>query len=267
MFGIPVEIVAAFVSAVVAFAVAIITLAYNKEKSKADIELTKAEIEKSKIEIEKSKAEIDNLKAQTRKLDFDAASLTKVVQSVSARIFSGESKIYDASTGMTGFDFRGSGDYIFGTDKSGSKGEGDCKIEDNLLKIHRINKDGSFRVLLQKYIIENTEYDYLPKNPSTTGKRKLLVRCEAKAVGASHELTFCLKTKDGSYMKRTAPEKLSDDWKSVERYFQVDPFEDIRLWIEDSEVTGDGTSLYVRNLLLVEVLNQANVASPEIKPA
>jgi len=247
MFGLTDPVLSALISAGLGFSGAIIAILLNRGKSKAEI----ANLTAQNAHL---MALANKLEAETNILRKDTNSLTKTVKSVSERVSAGDSIIYDSSAGLSGFDFQGRGEHAFGGDTKNPKGEGTFKVEKDTIKIRRTNVDGSYRLLLTKYMFRDKEYDFLPKNNSVTGKRRLLVRCDAhSSSGTSRLLTFCLRTKDMRFVTRSDPAMIHEYWDSVERYFRVDPLDDLTLWIEDSGPSREDSSLYVENILLLEV--------------
>jgi len=208
-------------------------LTYLLTKSKTD-----AEIRKLNAETDKIRAELASSTASNYKSDDTAEKI-----------------IYEYANGGSPHDFRGEVGHIWVGDKPiGGKGAGTLSIDRHgILSIERTNKEGRFEIWLQRYIYNGVEKTVLPKNELIAGRRKLRVSCKAKASNGTHCLRFVFK--DVQTQKWVAKEQrqvTGNDWTPLDLYFQISPAVDVRLRIDDLEVSDVPSSVQILNLEIAE---------------
>ena len=75
-----------------------------------------------------------------------------------------------------------------------------------------------------RYIYNGNEYSEIPNDDLISGKRKILVSCEAKAIGAEHTLRFVVRDAEKpSWLTSDAVKVIGNDWTQYQIYLQFDP--------------------------------------------
>lgn len=186
----------------------------------------------------------------------DADSVESAKQNIAVR--PAEQIIYDSRGGIDGFDFRGQESQLWtgvGTDAKAisPKGHGALKLEGGgILDVQRIDTDGRFEVWLQRFSFEGKEYSFIPKNLHISGKRKLRIGFDAKAVGGEHTLTFVIRIEEGYRLAEESVRVSASEWKPFEVFLQFDPTKDCQLRIDDGSVSKAPSSVQIRNIVVAE---------------
>jgi hypothetical protein len=171
--------------------------------------------------------------------------------------------IYDStkSSGIA-FDFTGKESPIYKGTGSEARpvtpiGRGELTSEEaGTLSIYRSNTDGRFEIRLRRYSYLGAKRDHLPKNVSIGGSRNLELSFEAKVSpkGVKHTLKAILKNDEREYWLATAEKTVTDnDWRPFKMLLPADNSSlDCYLRIDDQNVSQSGSSVQLRNILLVE---------------
>ena len=223
-------------------AVAILTYFLSKKKSDAEIANLKAQTDKAKAETDKILAEIKNVSAT---VSFNLPS-------------AGEQILVDGRSGLIGFAVKGSGGQFWtgsGTSSTpiSPKGEGQLKFEEGALNVERTNTVGRFELLFQQYMYKGTEYTIIPKDHLISGKRRLLVSCEAKAVGGEHSLRFLIRDPStGHRLAEDVVKVTTNSWMQYQVYLSADASADTQFRIDDEDVSKAPSSVQIRNIVLAQ---------------
>jgi hypothetical protein len=213
-----------------------------------------AEAKKAEVETEKISLEIDKLRLELRQNTEDiSATINYQLPSIS------ESIIYDSQNRDIGFDFEGKEAIIWkkidGKDTpttERAKGSIDF-LEGGILNIQRINEDGRYSVWLLSYLYDGDEKPLIPADDLSVGQRKLRISFEAKVVGAEHTLKFVLKNlKTNRWIAHEDKRITENTWLPFKIYFQISPNEEVRLRIDDQDVSKAPSSIQIRNIVLAE---------------
>jgi hypothetical protein len=230
------NIIVALISALIGGGgVAILNYFLNRRK-------TEAEVKKMIAETDKIYAEIKNLPAAV------SYSLSD----------SNEQIIFDGTEKIDGHDVKGKeGQFWTGRGKEAKsiseKGQGILKFEGGVLNLHRTNKEGRFELFLQRYIYNGTEHSAIPIDELISGKRKLRVSCEAKAIGAEHTLRFVFRNpKTGFRFSDEFVKVAGNEWTAYQVYLQSDPTQEAELRIDDENVSVVPSSVQIRKLVVAE---------------
>lgn len=220
----------ALIGALGAAALAFLTYFLTKRKTDAEVAKLNAETDKIRKELEESKAE-----------DYASANANEQI-------------IYDSRRMDPPFDFKGRGNYIYVEHKkTGKEGAGELNFEERILSIKRTNTDGRFSVWLERYSYKGRDNAVLPKNELISGRRKVRVSCEAKVMNGSHALRFIFKDEEAD--KWVAHEKrqiTSDTWTPLNLYFKFPATANVRLRIDDVDVSSAPSSVQMQNIVLAE---------------
>jgi hypothetical protein len=211
----------------------------NRKKTEADIQKVQAEAQKMRAETDKILAEIRSVSADVR---YTLAAPTEDV-------------LFDGTSRIDGFDVKGAeGNFWKGTEAISAKGRGELTFEnDAVLNVRRDNIEGRFELFFQRYMYKGEEHSMIPKDYTTSGKRKLRVSCEAKVVGGEHTLRFLVR--DPSSARRLAEDRIcvkSNDWTKFQVYLATDPSADAQLRVDDEDVSRAPSSVQIRNVVLAQ---------------
>jgi hypothetical protein len=211
----------------------------NRKKTFAEIQKVQAEAQKTRAETDKILTEIKSVSAN---VSYSLATPTEDI-------------LFDGTARIDGFDVRGAeGNFWKGSEATSAKGKGDLKFEEGgILNIHRDNTVGRFELYFQRYIFKGEEHSIIPKDFTTSGRRKLRISCEAKAIGGEHMLRFILR--DPSSARRLAEDRIcvkTNDWTKFQVYLPADPSSDAQLRIDDEEVSRAPSSIQIRNIVLAQ---------------
>lgn len=216
--------------------VAILNYILNRKK-------TETEIQKMRAETDKINAEIKNLSATVSYSLSDSA----------------EQIIFDGKARIDGFDIKGAeGQFWTGIGKDAKttspKGHGTLRFEEGgILNIQRTNIEGRFELWLQRYFYNRKEHAIIPKDELISGKRKLRVSCEAKAVGGEHTLRFVVReVRTGLRLADEAVRVKGNVWTPFQVYLLADPAQECQLRIDDEQVSIAPSSVQIRNLVVTE---------------
>jgi hypothetical protein len=203
----------------------------------------------------KSDAETEKIRTETEKLRWEIKTLTEAVSYNLPQ--AKEQVIFDGTNGVDGFDIKGwPGNTWKDNVAVGAKGEGELRFDEGgVINVKRTNTDGRYELTLQRYTYAGRDYHLLPKNESIGGKRKLRIRCEAKAIGGEHTLRFIVR--DPASGKRLADDwkrVKENDWIPIEIFLQADPSTDCQVRIDDDSVSHAPSSVQLRNLVVAERL-------------
>jgi hypothetical protein len=233
-------IVVAIITGVISvFGSGLLNYFVNRRKTQAEIQKVQAEAQKTRAETDKILTEIKTVSANV------SYSLAAPAEEI----------LFDGSGRIDGFDVRGSeGNFWKGSEPTSPKGRGELRFEDGgVLNIHRDNTEGRFELLFQRYNYKGEEHSVIPKDFTTSGKRKLRVSCEAKAISAEHMLRFVLR--EPTSARRLAEERIcvkSIDWTKFQVYLPADPSLDAQLRIDDEDVSRAPSSVQIRNVVLAQ---------------
>ncbi len=206
------------------------------------------------IEVVKLKAEADKLTLEAEKLRFELKDLAETVTYNAPET---ELVIYDAQSNFDKFDFEGQEGKFYDVktkQRYGDKGKGVLEIDDDgILNLKRTNTGGRYEIWLRSYRYQGKERDYMPPNETIAGRRKLRVNCDIKAAKARHRVRFVIKNKDtGDWLDSKTVPVDSNEWSTVDLYFRVSRSKKCLLRIDDEEISENGASLQLRNLVLAE---------------
>jgi hypothetical protein len=189
---------------------------------------TEAEAAKLSAEAEKFRAETQRIKSEMSKLS------VSVEETINERI------IYDGSVTIEGYDIK-----LSGTTPNASE------LKNGVIFIRRSNNKDIYDVCLRKYIFEQKENEYLPRNELVTGARKIRMGCEAKITRGYHHLLFAFMSTEGKVLDQTELIVDKPEWIEIRIYFRVPSYEDCKLHIVDMPDSLEG-SLLVRKLVIAE---------------
>lgn len=206
----------------------------------------------------KTEAEIQKIRAESQKILAETAKITSEVQNLSVAVNNlagGPEVLFDGSKDIDGFDVKGRESYVW--DSQGkpisSKGLGELKFEPGgILNLQRLNTDGRFELLFQRYRYKGAEHANIPKDDVISGKRNLRVNCEAKAVGGSHVLIFVVKNSQEARLAYDTIKVNSNEWVRFPIFLPVDPSQDCTFRIYDQEVSHAPSSVQIRSLVLTQ---------------
>ncbi len=168
-------------------------------------------------------------------------------------LFTSHKVIYDGRRGMKGFDFKGV-DAIIPNDSSKDIGYGKLRFENGVLILERLNKGGRYELHLTNYAYKRKRDEIIPKNPLISGKRELRVSFDAKVTQGRHTVDFVIRSLlKGEWLEHRAEWIDQDRWTHFDWSFKIPSSEDCCLRIDDRDVTEIGSSLHLKDLLLIEV--------------
>lgn len=202
----------------------------------------------------KTKADIDKTIAETEKI---RAELNTLKTTVSSLANPNEDILFDGTSGVTGFDFRGHQSTLF--DKNGQPtgpmALGQLTIETGgILNVVRQNTDGRFEIHLQRYMYKGKEEQVIPPDVLISGKRKLRAALEAKASGGEHVLGLVIANPE-TYKWLADDQRISvksNQWTAFQAWFAVDPNQPAQLRINNRDVSHAPSSVQIRNLVLAQ---------------
>jgi len=190
---------------------------------------------KTDAEAAKLSAEAEKIRTETQRLQIE---MSKLSASVDEKI--NERMIYDGSVSIEGYDIKFSG-----TTQNASE------LKNGVIFIRRSNNNDVYEVTLRKYIYEQRENEYLPRNELATGARKIRLSCEAKITRGYHRLIFAFATTSGKLLDKSEIIVDKLDWVEVRTYFRLPPYDDCKLRIVDMPNSLEG-SLLLRKLVIAE---------------
>lgn len=166
-----------------------------------------------------------------------------------------ETIVYDSRNGIMPADFTGNGaqawDYIAHRFADGN-GKGSYQIQDNVITIHRTNRQGRYELYLKRFVFDGKEHPLVPAS-DTKGSRTLRATFEVKKESASHVLRFVFK---GETSTEVLDEKdyvvFNPDWQKAELFFSVAANEEALFRIDDLSIMDAPSSIQIRNLVLFE---------------
>lgn len=165
----------------------------------------------------------------------------------------GERVLYDGVKEMSGFHFNGQGERFHEDAVSKPIGQGSLTVDDNQIRVVRRNTGGRYRIILTNYVVDGKAFDYLPKNPALENNRRLKVTCEARVSGGTHKLGFSVKAfEDFQMFSRSDFDEVGTEWRKIVKFLTCEPTANVRLWIEDQEVSQADTTISIRRLVLSE---------------
>lgn len=187
----------------------------------------------------KTDAEVAYLNAQTSKtLGEMKHKRRKKAFLVSTK--ANEEIIYDGRKGIKSSDIRSS--------------DSDYDLESGVLVIHNGDWD-SYE--LQTYAYNGKARNWIPKDVTTSGTRRIHVVCEAKVIGAPYEVSaFLWETpepeddRDPSIDDRSIKVS-SGEWKELHYYFSAPRDKNYMVHIGAERISGQG-SLQIRHLMVIE---------------
>src|ERR1700730_15394711 len=137
----------------------------NRRKTQAEIQKVQAEAQKTRAETDKILTEIKSVSAN---VSYSLAAPTEDI-------------LFDGTARIDGFDVKGAeGNFWKGSEPTSPKGRGELRFENGgILNVHRDNTQGRFELLFQRYIYKGEEHSMIPKDFTTSGRRKLRISCEA----------------------------------------------------------------------------------------
>jgi hypothetical protein len=197
---------------------------------------------KSVLEIEKFNLEVAKLKSE---VDYKLSPLQEHV-------------LFDSRKGVDGFDVDIRGASL---DHGQPVGAGKHKILDGkVINIERTNQVGRYEVVLMQIEYQSNKRTYVPANLAIAGKRKILVRYLAKAIGGEHQVKTVLKStgtdgkgKDGKWLASKDDDiECQDQWQEIECFFLVDPTEDFFIRFDDRGVAVVPSSLQIKDIVVTE---------------
>jgi Predicted nucleotide-binding protein containing TIR-like domain len=159
--------------------------------------------------------------------------------------------LYDSQTDFKPYHFEHRNDFIWnGVKPATSKGMGSLAFpQKGILKLSRTNKDGRNVIELRKNG---------PDQPSILKKqdpsyRVLHVSCEVKMEGGEHTLRFVAKDiKKGEWVDSKKRRVAETDWAGIDEYLNVPATSDLLFRIDDEDVSVAPSSVFIRNLKIVE---------------
>ena len=174
----------------------------------------------------------------------------------------GERVIYHSSKSSIRRDFKGTPDAIWqgkGKDAKpiSAKGLGELRFEEGgILNVRRTNTDGRFAVHLRSYWFpRGTTQSCLLKNELIGGERDLDFSFEAKASGAEHTVRVVLKNEETeNWLGWGEVRVMNNQWTPFQLHFSIDPSFDCNLRMDDMNVSNAPSSVQLRNLRLVEIV-------------
>jgi hypothetical protein len=228
-------------------AVTIINFLVSRKKTIAEIKKLEAENEKIRLETKKIRKDLNINAENVESLRYQSA-------------IEKEQILYDSKNRSDiGFDFKGNGNIIYQRDKDGQdvavtgRGLGFLKFEKNIINLERTNINGRFEIWLQTYILENIEKQFIPKDDLIDGNKKIRISFEAKVTKGSHTLNFVFKGQETQDWLGHGERTFSEDaWTPTTLYFSVVPRENIKLRIDDQDVSHSPSSIQIRNFVLAE---------------
>jgi hypothetical protein len=208
---------------------------------------TQAEIQKVQAEAEKTRAETSKILAEVKSV---SAAVSYSLGSIAEEI------LFQGTPQVDGFDVQGEEGNLWTADGKpiGGKGLGELKFEDGgVLNVHRGNTEGRFELRFQRYTYRGKEHTFIPKDELISGKRKLRVSGESKAVGGTHRLRFVVKVANSSTTLVDASVRVeSNEWTNFAVFLPADPSQDCMLRIYDQEVSSAPSSIQIRNVVVAQ---------------
>jgi hypothetical protein len=203
----------------------------NVAKTKQDMEQTTLNMEQTRLEIEQMRS---NMQAV---VSYQRANLDVTT-------------IYDGRQGFSGFDF-------VANPWAGAEGRIvllDDDLKDGILSLERTNAEGTMRLELKCYQINGSTATMLPPGqPGAT--RKLRAELEARTLGAEHTILLVIKDPKsgrGEHLGEWRERLVSENWTSIEAYFEFTAAGAALFRIDDRSVSHAPSSLQVRRLVLAE---------------
>ena len=226
-------ILGAVISGVVGgLAATVVTYLLNRRK-------TDAETEKIRVETEKLRLEIKNL---TEAVSYNLPQAKEQV-------------VFDGSNRLDGFDIKGQPGNVWKDNLPiGDKGEGELRLDEGgIINVQRTNVDGRYELTIQQYSYGGRTHAILPRNEGMGGKRKVRIRCEAKAIGGEHTIRFIVRDPaSGRRLAEDSKRVIGNVWNPVEVFLQADPTIDSQVRIDDESVSHAPSSLQLRSLVVAE---------------
>lgn len=208
---------------------------------------TQAEIQKVQAEAEKTRAETSKILAEVKTV---SAAVSYSLGSTAEEI------LFQGNQQVDGFDVQGEEGNLWTADGKplGGKGRGELKFEDGgVLNVHRGNTEGRFELRFLRYTYRGKEHTFIPRDELISGKRKLRVSGESKAVGGAHRLRFVVKVANSSTTLAEATARVeSNEWTSFAVFLPADPSQDCMVRIYDQEVSAAPSSLQIRNVVIAQ---------------
>jgi hypothetical protein len=162
-----------------------------------------------------------------------------------------EQVIYDSSRGMDIFDFEGEGTYV-ADDKNKKLGKGSIAVKEGILIVQRDNSIGAYLIYLRRYIYNNKQEEFIPKNEVLSGKRKIRLSCEVKPVSGTCHVEFTLSDhKTGDSLEYKSFEINQNEWTQINFLFRVPPTADCYLSVFHYNIP-QPNNLLLRKLVLAE---------------
>jgi hypothetical protein len=192
---------------------------------------------KTIVEIEKLNLDITKLKSE---FDYKLSNMQEHI-------------LFDSRQGMDGFDFQARGTAI---EKGQAVAEGKHRLLDGkVLSIERTNREGRYEVILMQLDYQNMKRPYVPANLAIAGRRKIMVRYLAKAIGGKHQVKTVLKNtdKEGKWLAHKDDDIESrDQWEEIECFFLVDPAVEFLIRFDDQGVSILPSSIQIRDIIVTE---------------
>ena len=89
--------------------------------------------------------------------------------------------------------------------------------------MQRSNTEGRLELLLKSYSFGGKWYPHIPRDETIAGKRRLLVECDVKAIGADHTLRFVVKDpKGGSWLAEYRTIVSGNSWSHLTGLLEID---------------------------------------------
>jgi hypothetical protein len=190
---------------------------------------------KTEAEASKLSAEAEKLRVETLKIKSEMSRLSiSVDETINEKI------VYDGSVSIEGYDIK-----LSGTTSNASE------LKNGVIFIRRSNNKDIYEICLRKYLFEQKENEYLPRNELLTGPRKIRLTCEAKVTRGYHRLLFAIASTEGKPLDKTEIIVDKLDWTEIRTYFRFPPYDDCKLHIVDMPNSLEG-SLLLRKLVLAE---------------
>lgn len=159
--------------------------------------------------------------------------------------------IYDGRSGLQQLDFK-TGRFEGAKGKITLKSSADAA--DSPLVISRENTEGKLVAWIQSYYYKDKS-EVIPVGDAAGARRRLSVRCEARALEADHTLLVTLKmvgAPPGEYLTQSRHRIRSGGWVDVDDYFDVSFSADCQLRFDDRSPSAVPSQLEIRRLVITE---------------
>ena len=210
------------------------------------------------INATKRKAEVDKLRAETEKLKVETDLLKENSQNIESFIDygikeEGEIEVFEGKN-ITGYDFKLNLAKCYSNNASyGKRAEGEYQLSDGVINVDRHNKDGRLELVLLKYIYDEIETDYIPRDTLLIGNRKLHLHFSVKITGGTQVIRAVVKDKDkNKWLAQKTITVDGSEWVSVDAYFSIPADRKSFIRIDNEKPSLSPTSYQIKDIRLLQ---------------